>query len=95
MTLRLDKKFQNESESIQRKAGALHSELEDYASGVQGKIDELREEFDQKSENWQESEKGEAASEWLNSFEELLEVIETAQDGLLAFADFPIEEKPE
>jgi molybdopterin converting factor small subunit len=95
VTLRLTKKFQNESESIQKRAGVLHSELEDYASAVQGAIDDLREEYDEKSESWQASERGEAASEWLNSFEELLETIETAQDGLLAFADFPIEEKPE
>lgn len=94
MTLRLDKQFRDESESIQKKAGYLHSELEDYASGVQGKMDDLRAEYDEKSETWQESEKGEAASEWIDSFQELLETIEAAQDALLAFADYPINEQP-
>lgn len=39
-------------------------------------LDRLREEFDSRSERWQETERGQAASEWLDGVEEVVDDVE-------------------
>lgn len=44
---------------------------EDIRATLENEFDTLRGEFDDKSERWQESERGESVSAWLDSIEEL------------------------
>jgi hypothetical protein len=64
------------AEALKLAKGVLETAVSEYNSAqeelrdtMQGALDELRGEFDEKSEKWQGSDKGEAASSWLEDIE--------------------------
>jgi len=49
----------------------MNAKASEFAQFLDEIIEEKQGEFDEKSEKWQEGEKGEAAKEWIEAFEEV------------------------
>jgi vacuolar-type H+-ATPase subunit I/STV1 len=78
----------NDAQAKARDALQVHIDAHDEAAQeVRGLIEDIHreadEEFDGKSEKWQESDKGEAAREWIDSVEALVGEIEDADANQL------------
>lgn len=63
------------------------STLEQIYADIESIKDELQETFDNKSEKWQDSEKGEEASNQLNTFDECLQSIEESKEKISELID--------
>lgn len=68
---------------------AKRQDLLDFITEIYGT---KQEEFDEKSEKWQEGEKGEAARAWLDDLEEIQGKLENAE---VTDDDFEIKEEPD
>ena len=62
-----------------QKAEALLEEAKNLITGVQ---ESLQDDFDNKSEKWQEGEKGEEAQQLIDDLSSIVDEVETAYDNL-------------
>lgn len=87
-------------EEINVKIAALNAELDeahvsynnivsDAYDFVLGIADSRGDEFDDKSERWQESDKGDAASSWINEYKDACDELEGAEFELIKLAELP------
>lgn len=82
--------------AVKDAAEALMSQLNDLSADVNTALDDNRGEFEERSERWQEGERGEITSEWLDTLDEFAATVDTALDDLSNVVDGidNLEEKP-
>lgn len=73
------------------------ADLFDFGTNLGTLVEDLRSAYEDASERWQESDRGEAVSSWLSSLEEIAERIETVTSDASELVDDLVElpEKPE
>jgi hypothetical protein len=78
---------------IEEKCGELRGAGQALAEALQEAHDDAQEYFDDRSENWQEGERGEAYQEWIDSLDALRDTAEGIADIADELDDVP--EAPE
>ncbi len=71
----------------QKEVSALISTIEEAVAALQAITDDEQEAFDEKSEKWQESEKGEEASEVLDTLQAQVDALEEVAGELSGMID--------
>lgn len=66
-------------EPVAAALATLNAKLEEARGFASGIVDEAREEFDGKSERWQESDKGQAVSSWLDQWDEAASALDDVE----------------
>ena len=72
---------------MKKQINSFIAELEKRTETFSAAVDEMRDEYDSKSERWQESEKGEAALEDIDNCESAYSQVEDHLESLRALVD--------
>ena len=75
--------------TIEEKCGELRTAGGELADMLRDAIDDAQAYFDDRSENWQEGEKGEAYQEWIDGLQEALDTAEGIADTADELDDAP------
>lgn len=87
MAFKLPKELIADFDGAVESATSAQSDLENASANIDAAIDDLRGEFEERSEKWQEGDRGEAVGEWLDELEETRDIINGVLDSLSEVID--------